>query len=296
MSLLYFQVPDPRPDAPAGETIDQLDLLGPPAGFGALLTLLGLPANTPRATAFANLSAFQRAHGVIADGMVGPYNWRLLQQAKTGKSAAGWLGKLPPEVLAKVFPFTSRKNLQIYAPYVLAALEDAGYGPDTANGVLMCKAALATIRAESEGFEPISEFVSRFNTPPPGAQGGPFSLYDAPSAIAKKLGNTSLGDGARFKGRGFIQLTGRENYTRLGKLIELPLDQRSFLANLPEAAAVLLAVFLKNKAVAILAAMKAGIVNIRTGLNGHLSIEEALAHIADECHRDLLVEPGVPGL
>ena len=100
MSLLYFQVPDPRPDAPAGKTIKQLDLLGPPAGFSALLTLLNLPANAPRTTAFANLSAFQRAHGVIADGMVGPYNWRLLQQAKTGKSAAGWLGVLPPEVLA----------------------------------------------------------------------------------------------------------------------------------------------------------------------------------------------------
>ena len=258
MSLLYFQVPDPRPDAPAGKTIKQLDLLGPPAGFSALLTLLNLPANAPRTTAFANLSAFQRAHGVIADGMVGPYNWRLLQQAKTGKSAAGWLGVLPPEVLAKVFPFTSRKNLQIYAPYVLAALEDAGYGPDAANGALMCKAALATIRAESEGFEPISEFVSRFNTPPPGAPGAPFSLYDAPSAIAKKLGNTSPGDGARFKGRGFIQLTGRENYTRLGKQIALPLDQRSFLANLPEAAAVLLVAFLNNKAATILTAMKAG--------------------------------------
>ena len=38
---------------------------------------------------------------------------------------------------------------------------------------------------------------------------------------AKELGNTKVGDGATFHGRGFVQLTGRANYadwaTRLGK-------------------------------------------------------------------------------
>jgi putative chitinase len=33
----------------------------------------------------------------------------------------------------------------------------------------------------------------------------------------KDLGNTDAGDGARFKGRGLIQLTGRANYTAYGK-------------------------------------------------------------------------------
>lgn len=37
------------------------------------------------------------------------------------------------------------------------------------------------------------------------------------------LGNTQSGDGKRFKGRGPIQLTGRDNYTRYGQLLGLDL-------------------------------------------------------------------------
>jgi len=40
--------------------------------------------------------------------------------------------------------------------------------------------------------------------------------YENPRT-AKKLGNKFAGDGERYKGRGFIQLTGRDNYMRAGK-------------------------------------------------------------------------------
>ncbi|MEO9385522.1 glycoside hydrolase family 19 protein [Chromobacterium phragmitis] len=39
----------------------------------------------------------------------------------------------------------------------------------------------------------------------------------------KELGNTQAGDGARFKGRGFMQLTGRSNYAAASKALNLDL-------------------------------------------------------------------------
>jgi predicted chitinase len=44
------------------------------------------------------------------------------------------------------------------------------------------------------------------------------------------LGNTHPGDGKRYKGRGPIQLTGRNNYRLYGKLLGLPLEERPELA------------------------------------------------------------------
>ena len=45
-----------------------------------------------------------------------------------------------------------------------------------------------------------------------------FAKYEAPRK-ARQLGNKVKGDGELFKGRGFIQLTGRDNYTRASKQI-----------------------------------------------------------------------------
>ena len=51
------------------------------------------------------------------------------------------------------------------------------------------------------------------------------------------LGNTEPGDGPRFKGRGFIQLTGRSNYAKAGRELGLDLVNHPELAETDENAA-----------------------------------------------------------
>jgi putative chitinase len=47
--------------------------------------------------------------------------------------------------------------------------------------------------------------------------------YEPVTRLSQGLGNTEVGDGKRFKGRGPIQLTGRANYKRFGDLLDLDL-------------------------------------------------------------------------
>lgn len=56
-------------------------------------------------------------------------------------------------------------------------------------------------------------------------------------AKARELGNLSPGDGARYKGRGYVQLTGRVNYQRAARELALPLLLDPDLALQPDVAA-----------------------------------------------------------
>lgn len=74
-------------------------------------------------------------------------------------------------------------------------------------------AFLAQVLVESDGLTAREEYASG-------------EAYEG----RENLGNTQPGDGRRFKGRGWIQLTGRANYREAGKALGLALEARPELA------------------------------------------------------------------
>jgi hypothetical protein len=152
------------------------------------------------------------------------------------------------DIATRIVPQAPRANIESNLPFVLDAL----VAPELADKPMILM-ALATIRAETGSFLPISEGQSHFNTSP---GGHPFDLYDSRA----DLGNLGPPDGERFKGRGFIQLTGRANYALHSTAIGLgdQLIENPDLANDPGIAARLLASFLKTHEERIRAALADG--------------------------------------
>ncbi len=76
-----------------------------------------------------------------------------------------------------------------------------------------------------------------------------FNKYDIRHnpRLAKILGNVKPGDGEKYKGRGFLQITGRANYKKLGELMQLPLEQQPELLERPDIAAKASIVYWTNR-------------------------------------------------
>lgn len=141
------------------------------------------------------------------------------------------------EIVSKMLPGAKRAAIEANLPSILYAMQAAQL--DTLPLMVY---TLATIAAESAGFEPVTEQIGSDNT----SKGGrPFDLYD----FRPDLGNHHTGDGARFCGRGYLQLSGRANYRYYGPLVGQPeLDEHPELANDPDTAASLLAAYIKHHA------------------------------------------------
>ena len=90
-------------------------------------------------------------------------------------------------------------------------------------------AFLSQVAHESHDFQSMVEYGGSLD----------FRKYDPKYAPkkAKTLGNTKAGDGAKYKGRGYIQITGRYNYAKAGEAIGIDLVNNPKLAEKPSVAA-----------------------------------------------------------
>lgn len=67
-----------------------------------------------------------------------------------------------------------------------------------------------------------------------------YDVHGSRPSLARANGNVHPGDGVRYCGRGYVQLTWRNNYRRMGDLLKTPLEQNPDLAMRHDVAAGIL--------------------------------------------------------
>jgi len=197
------------------------------------------------------LTQFQADHGLDADGVVGPLTKAALAAAKLVKPAKKAAPGFTPEQISALLG-CKVANVRRYWPPMRTALAEQGLN-DRASTI----AALATVATEVPDFAPINEF---------GSTAYFRRMYEGRS----DLGNTRAGDGVRYHGRGFIQLTGRANYRGYGHKLGVPLEQNPDLALDAKIAARVLAAYLKDHGIGALAA-RGDWQGVRRAVNGGLN-------------------------
>ncbi|MEO5647430.1 MAG: glycoside hydrolase family 19 protein [Chitinophagaceae bacterium] len=134
--------------------------------------------------------------------------------------------KLLDGYLSRFGPLTN--ELAEAFKFLLPQIEKDTRFSDTETDRRQLAYCLATFKWETaHTMRPIDEFGSNayFN-----------SRYGPQTKVGKMLGNTKAGDGALFHGRGYVQITGRRNYTKAKALTGVDLIAQPDRAKEPEVA------------------------------------------------------------
>ncbi len=127
--------------------------------------------------------------------------------------------------LQRIVPNIGASRAAEVARHLSSAMSEAGITTPRQKA-----AFVAQLAHESGGFRYMEEIASG-------------AAYEG----RRDLGNTQPGDGRRFKGRGYIQVTGRANYTAAGRALGLDLVNNPELASRPENAARIAAWFWNSR-------------------------------------------------
>ena len=172
-----------------------------------------------------------------------------------------YVDNLTVDMIQKTSPGTPSENISKTLPFLKSALKEFHLSTPE-----LVSATVATIITEVPGFVPISEMESRFNS-----ENAPFDKYEFDKPIGHRLANKEPGDGAKFKGRGFLQITGRANYAQMDEL--LGLGSRLITSpddmNDPDVAARALCAFVATRPIQISTASQSGdLASMRTLMGG----------------------------
>lgn len=172
----------------------------------------------------AAVRAFQRAKGLGVDGKVGRETSAALQTDSSeasrgantvanagGLNLAGLSGKLPDGVIAQI-PATAAEfgittNLRLAHFLAQCALESTGF-----------KATVENLNYSAQRIPKVFGKYFKGIDPTPYAH-NPQKLGSRVYANRMGNGNEASGDGFKFRGRGYIQLTGKNNYARFSTFV-----------------------------------------------------------------------------
>jgi putative chitinase len=178
-----------------------------------------------------SVKKWQAANGLTADGMVGPGTWNKMFGTTSEPSNIIQEDKIIPQPVASVGGLKIDRLRGHIPDSVISQIPDTAAKFNITNNLRLAH-FLAQCGHESGGFKAVSENVNYSAAGLKGIFGKYFpgnlaeSYARNPQKIASRVyggrmgnGPEATGDGYKFRGRGFIQLTGKNNYTQFSKFI-----------------------------------------------------------------------------